>query len=115
MPIVRAEVSSMQERPRSLLVLQNGLFGHSENWNVILEAMEVRHSKALDERSTVVLVGKSNERFGTFDGMDECGVRLATEVQEFIAQHSTLEDISFIGHSMGGKLPSLPEAGACIL
>ena len=108
MPITLASTSktSMSTKspsvsaPLHLVVLSNGLFGHSENWNGIVSAM---NESQLDER-LLVLVAKSNERLSTFQGMDSCGTRLAEEVRECVTRHSTLQSISFIGHSMGGLL-----------
>jgi hypothetical protein len=102
MPVLRASAMSKQERPPThLLVLQNGLFGHTSNWLGILDAME--RSAALDE-SMVVLIGSKNERWDTFGGIDLCGKRLSEEVIEFAAKNQTLESISFVGHSMGGLI-----------
>lgn len=40
----------------------------------------------------------------TFDGIDNCGKRLATELRECVEAHPELKYISVIGHSMGGLI-----------
>jgi triacylglycerol esterase/lipase EstA (alpha/beta hydrolase family) len=40
----------------------------------------------------------------TYQGIDKCGDRLASEILALVEQHQNLEYISMLGHSMGGLL-----------
>ena len=42
--------------------------------------------------------------FQTFDGIDSCGDRLTSEIQQKVKQYPSLNKISLLGHSMGGLL-----------
>ena len=44
------------------------------------------------------------ERLQTFQGIDTCGDRLASEILQLVRQHHGLQYISLIGHSMGGLI-----------
>ncbi len=85
--------------PHHLVVCVNGLFSCAKHWDT---------SKAiLQERlGSTVLVhpSQANERFDTYRGIDECGLRLADEIRGVVAKHSSLEEITFIGHSLGGLI-----------
>lgn len=49
----------------------------------------------------------------TFEGIDSCGDRLATEIKAKVQQHQSLTKISFIGHSMGGLLVRYAAGRTC--
>jgi len=40
----------------------------------------------------------------TYQGIDRCGDRLAEEVRAYVEEHSALQRISVVGHSMGGLI-----------
>ncbi|KAK9829760.1 hypothetical protein WJX72_007706 [[Myrmecia] bisecta] len=83
---------------KHLVVLVNGLFGTSANWEVVRNYL-VRYT---DAQTTLLIASEVNRLLQTFDGIDSCGQRLAEEIQAVVAEHGTLVRISVIGHSMGG-------------
>lgn len=48
----------------------------------------------------------------TYDGIDTCGDRLAVEIEHKAQEYPSLQNISLLGHSMGGLLVRYA-AGAC--
>ena len=89
--------------PRThLVVLVHGLVGNASNWDVTRAALE-RHAPA----DWTILASNANAARRTFDGVDACGERLAAEVRDAVATAggaSTIDRISFVGHSMGGLI-----------
>lgn len=86
--------------PTHLWILVNGLFGYPANWDVI-NSLLLTH---LDKHHNLIHVSSSNQYLDTYHGIDICGQRLSHEIVSIIAKHSTLREISIIGHSMGGLI-----------
>ena len=51
----------------------------------------------------------------TYDGIDTCGNRLAAEIKHKVKEHPALQNISLLGHSMGGLLVRYAAGGRCTL
>ena len=83
-----------------LVVLVNGLLGNSSNWECFISNLEA------DNRTGHFLLhpSRTNNMFGTYEGIDVCGQRLVEEIQEVVAENPGLQHISLVGHSMGGLL-----------
>ena len=81
-----------------LFVLVHGFQGSSIDMKLLKNSISMVHPEA------IFLLSKSNEN-KTEESLEEMGVRLAAEVEEFIEQYcpgSSLSRLSFIAHSMGG-------------
>lgn len=55
----------------------------------------------------------SCEFLQTYDGIDTCGDRLALETENKVKQYPSLQNISLLGHSMGGLLVRYAAGGYC--
>lgn len=89
-----------------MFVLVHGFQGSSIDMKLLKNSISMVHPEA------IFLLSKSNES-QTEGNIEEMGVRLAAEVEEFIDQYcpgSSLGRLSFIAHSMGGLIAraSLP-------
>lgn len=51
----------------------------------------------------------------TYDGIDTCGDRLALEVKHKVEEYPSLQNISLLGHSMGGLLVRYAAGDHCTL
>lgn len=86
---------------KHLVVFVHGLFAFPRVWNY--------SSKLLKEKmgpSALMFISTVNHQVfnGTNDGADQAGTRLAKEVLEVVSKHKKLEEISFVGMSMGGLI-----------
>ena len=69
-----------------VIVLVNGLFGSSQNWDVVLEKLQERLPAAsLD--STLIVASRASSRTETYDGIDRCltGWKLHLPLEQNIA------------------------------
>lgn len=83
-----------------LVVLVNGLLGNSSNWECFISNL-----KADDGTGHFLLhPSRTNNMFGTYEGIDVCGQRLVEEIRDVVSENPGLEHISLVGHSMGGLL-----------
>lgn len=74
-------------------LILHGLFGSSDNWHT--------HGKRLSEYFEVYLIDQRNH--GDSDWSDEFSYDLmAEDLHQFIEEHG-LENLTILGHSMGGK------------
>ncbi|RMZ57601.1 hypothetical protein APUTEX25_001801 [Auxenochlorella protothecoides] len=73
----------------------HGLFGSRANWKVIAE--ELRDAMR-EEEGILFYISE------TYEGIDGCGERLVEEIHGLMAQYPLLEEISILGHSMGGLI-----------
>ena len=83
-----------------LFVLVHGFQGSSIDMKLLKNSIATVHPEA------IFLLSKKNEN-DTEGDIEEMGVRLAVEVEEFIEQYcpgSSLGRLSFIAHSMGGLI-----------
>lgn len=109
-----------------LVVMANGLFGKSSNWDVIIEELQqtnlnLSHTLLVASNansltqvwtvfSTTAPVVQLDHLFNhccflqTYDGIDTCGDRLASEIKNKVKEYPSLQNISLLGHSMGGLL-----------
>ena len=116
---------------KHIIVMANGLFGTSSNWDVVVEDLE----KQLDISQTLLVASDANSLtqvaptiilpcveencwlhsnhmcLQTYDGIDTCGDRLALEIQSKVEEYPSLEKISLLGHSMGGLLVRFAAGG----
>ena len=109
------------------MVLVNGLMGNKRNWSYIRKQLEAYCREQNPENGLMVHVSTSNVYFATMNvrkyasrplparhhwpcalalnpmsqGIDACGERLAGEIRAVIVQHPSLQEISFISHSLG--------------
>lgn len=83
---------------KHLIVLQHGLFGCSQ----FMKGFKDRVS-ALMPNSIVFTPTVNNLLYSTY-GMKMCGIKMMEEIENVIENNSSLETISFIGHSFGGIL-----------
>ena len=89
-------------QPEHLVILVNGLFGSVRNWRAIDNAIRSRAKR--ESRRVLVHSTRANSYFQTFDGVDVCSERLASEVLAIVEANRSLKNISVIGHSLGGVL-----------
>ncbi|KAL6778698.1 CPL18 [Auxenochlorella protothecoides x Auxenochlorella symbiontica] len=87
--------------PRHLFCMVHGLFGSRANWKVIAE--ELRDAMR-EEEGILFYISEVNEFKKTYEGIDGCGERLVEEIHGLMAQYPLLEEISILGHSMGGLI-----------
>ena len=83
---------------KHLIILQNGLNG----WNRSMNSIKSHLCPLLGDNFTIV-ISTINDFHRTWDGIDECGLRLAEFIKEQCADGS-FNKISFIAHSMGGLM-----------
>lgn len=83
--------------PTHLLVMVNGLIGSAHNWRYAAKQFLKTHPQDI-----IVHCSERNSSLLTFNGVDVMGNRLANEVTSVIKRHPGLQNISFIGHSLGG-------------
>ena len=84
--------------PRHLVVLLHGIWGFDHQW-ARFAARLAAHPAA---GALLVHAAAANASTATADGVDACGRRAAAEVRRVVNSHPSLEEISIIGHSMGG-------------
>mmetsp|Transcript_15010 Transcript_15010/g.39715 ORF Transcript_15010/g.39715 Transcript_15010/m.39715 type:complete len:457 (-) Transcript_15010:13-1383(-) len=89
-----------------LVVLQHGLWGNAQN---LAELERMLRSQA--GPNVEILNSKVNEHgkaFQTYDGVDQCGLRLAAEVVRVVnslaSSDRQVTHISFVGYSLGGLI-----------
>ncbi|KAK9827864.1 hypothetical protein WJX74_006695 [Apatococcus lobatus] len=87
-------------RKTHLVVMVNGLFGRPSNWKYVVSQLEA----TIDMQHTVLLVSAANSGFQTYRGIDRCGDALVAEINTTAPEYPGLQQISFIGHSLGGLL-----------
>ncbi|KAK1413005.1 hypothetical protein QVD17_34687 [Tagetes erecta] len=85
--------------PTHLIVMVNGLIGSAHNWRFAAKQFLKKYPEDI-----VVHCSKRNSSLLTFNGVDVMGNRLANEVVSVIKRHPNLQQISFIGHSLGGLI-----------
>ncbi|KAL3162411.1 hypothetical protein ABBQ32_010082 [Trebouxia sp. C0010 RCD-2024] len=81
--------------------MANGLFGRSSNWDVIIAELQKSN---LDLNHMLLVASNANSLTQTYDGIDTCGDRLAVEIEHKVKEYPSLQNISLLGHSMGGLL-----------
>jgi hypothetical protein len=84
--------------PEHLVLLVSGLNGSRHNWRAIGGFLAAE----LDPAATLLHASTASERGATYEGVDACGRRLATEIEGLAAAHPSLRRLSVVGHSMGG-------------
>ena len=85
--------------PSHLVVCVNGLFSCAKHWDTAKAILQERLGSTV-----LVHPSQANERFDTYRGIDQCGLNLADEIRGVVAKHSSLKEITFIGHSLGGLI-----------
>eukprot|EP00798_Chlamydomonas_sp_ICE-L_P017627 gene17627-23968_t len=78
----------------------NGLFSCADHWDNCKHVIEQK----VGREDVMVHASCVNEFQYTFHGIDCCGHRLASEICDIVEKHDSLEEISVIGHSMGGLI-----------
>ncbi|XAR48455.1 hypothetical protein NMG60_11031277 [Bertholletia excelsa] len=86
-------------RPTHLVVTVNGIIGCAENWRYAAKQLLKKYPQ-----DVIVHCSESNSSTLTFQGVDKMGSRLADEVVSVIKRYPGLQNISFIGHSLGGLI-----------
>ncbi|MCO5594338.1 hypothetical protein L7F22_048368 [Adiantum nelumboides] len=82
---------------RHLLVLVHGILSGPSDWNYVVSELKKRLSGQF-----LIYASAANSFVQTLSGIDVAGRRLAEEVKEVIQRNPGLEQISFVGHSLGG-------------
>ena len=84
-----------------LIVFAHGLNGTGRDFDNL-----IRHvSEAFGENLPNVRLHAANcnaSVFGTYDGVVAAGLRLASEISMVAAEMPALEEVSVVGHSLGG-------------
>jgi len=83
--------------PIHLIVLSHGLMGSKGD----LQNLALLLNKK-SQGSALVHLSDSNSFSKTLEGIEIGGKRLAEEIREILALHSTIREISFVGNSLGG-------------
>ncbi|MEW5310964.1 MAG: hypothetical protein WDW38_002715 [Sanguina aurantia] len=88
-----------------LLILQHGLWGTASNLDWLEQLIQKEYAASASP-SLRVLNSRVNEKNLTYDGVDICGTRVASLVQDTVAslaaQGQTVTHLSFVGYSLGG-------------
>ncbi|KAH7430882.1 hypothetical protein KP509_08G018700 [Ceratopteris richardii] len=82
---------------RHLLVLVHGILSGPSDWNYVVTELKKRLNGKF-----LIYASAANSFIQTLSGIDVAGKRLAEEVKEVIKKNPGLEEISFLGHSLGG-------------
>eukprot|EP00033_Pygsuia_biforma_P002527 GCRY01002798.1.p1 GENE.GCRY01002798.1~~GCRY01002798.1.p1 ORF type:complete len:480 (-),score=56.07 GCRY01002798.1:273-1712(-) len=83
---------------RHLVLLQHGMSGSVSDFTVLESKLKEKWGDKL-----LTHIASSNDGyFLTWDGIENGGARLAHEVLEILVQHPEIDELSFIGHSLGG-------------
>lgn len=93
-----ASSSTQAVDPTHLLVLVHGLGGSSEDLSFLRWCVRRRAQGHMLVHSAQC----NDEPMKTFDGIEEGGSRLASEVRDLVSQNPSLHEISFVGNSLGG-------------
>lgn len=96
-PTAEAGLNGKDQPPTHLIVTVNGIIGSAQNWRYAAKQFVKAYPSEV-----VVHCSESNSSMLTLDGVDVMGKRLADEVISVVGRHSSLEKISFVGHSLGG-------------
>ncbi|KAI5070038.1 hypothetical protein GOP47_0014381 [Adiantum capillus-veneris] len=86
-----------EHQHRHLLVLVHGILSGPSDWNYVVTELKKRLIGEF-----LIYASAANSFVQTLSGIDVAGRRLAEEVKEVIKKNPGLEQISFVGHSLGG-------------
>eukprot|EP00745_Piridium_sociabile_P029751 TRINITY_DN49144_c0_g1_i1.p1 TRINITY_DN49144_c0_g1~~TRINITY_DN49144_c0_g1_i1.p1 ORF type:complete len:600 (-),score=41.66 TRINITY_DN49144_c0_g1_i1:206-2005(-) len=93
--------------PKHLVFMSHGWTGVPSNMDVLLE--EIQNHIRETNPSACVLFHKAHANWGAFrsffttsDGVDIGGQRIVEEIREIIANNPSLEELTFVAHSLGG-------------
>uniref|UniRef100_A0A7S3GE09 DUF676 domain-containing protein n=1 Tax=Palpitomonas bilix TaxID=652834 RepID=A0A7S3GE09_9EUKA len=102
-PVERLPQKVVKGKERHLVICVHGFMGHPCNCDGIAEVVSER------ERDVVVYKSYANWEWPlpyslrpTLDGVEKGGLRLAAELEAFVARHPDLETVSLVGISLGG-------------
>lgn len=73
--------------PQHLILLVNGLLGSASHWNFLKSQLQL----GLDPCDVLVHASIENTRFRTYQGIDVCGERLKTELEQLVAANPHLK------------------------
>jgi hypothetical protein len=76
-----------------LVVLAHGLMGMPRDLDYL--------GQRLDDRCCVLL-SESNKLLNSLKGVRDGGAKLASEVRQYVEKHQGIQEISFVGNSLGG-------------
>ncbi|KAJ1610159.1 hypothetical protein OIY81_1279 [Cryptosporidium canis] len=112
------QIRASCNNPNHIIVMTHGWAGTPANMDVLAERIINKHNYLIDnERSEnekmqepdCILIYKVHSNWGYFrsifitsDGIENGALRMSKEIQQVIMKTSSLEKISFIGHSLGG-------------
>lgn len=96
-PVVAPKPKTTEHQYRHLLVLVHGILSGPSDWNYVVTELKKRLSSKV-----LIYASGANSFVQTLSGIDVAGRRLAEEVKEVIKRNPSLEQISFVGHSLGG-------------
>lgn len=89
--------TSEQPQYRHLLVLVHGILSGPNDWKYVATELKKRLSSRF-----LIYASAANSFVQTLSGIDVAGRRLAEEIKGVITKNPSLEQISFLGHSLGG-------------
>lgn len=105
--MLELERGSTGKKPCHLVVLVHGLWGNRSHLdymsNALKESFESREDTCSKEE-LVVYTPHLNEGYKTYDGIDVCGVRVASEIEEQIVSLGSVTKFSICGYSLGGLI-----------
>ncbi|XP_019052220.1 PREDICTED: putative lipase YOR059C isoform X3 [Nelumbo nucifera] len=96
-PVTESGNNGDHHVPTHLVVMVNGITGSARDWKYAAKQFRKRFPQDI-----LVHCSECNSSMLTFDGIDIMGERLANEVRSIIEHNPGLQNISFIGHSLGG-------------
>ena len=77
------------------LIIMHGLFGSADNWNTLAKEFALKYSVyVLDMRNHGLSPHESEFNY----------VVMANDLNDFLVEHQLEDNVSIIGHSMGGKV-----------
>eukprot|EP00288_Rhodomonas_lens_P015143 CAMPEP_0177714272 /NCGR_PEP_ID=MMETSP0484_2-20121128/13376_1 /TAXON_ID=354590 /ORGANISM="Rhodomonas lens, Strain RHODO" /LENGTH=385 /DNA_ID=CAMNT_0019226201 /DNA_START=26 /DNA_END=1183 /DNA_ORIENTATION=- len=107
----KAAEAAQEAEPHYLIVLCHGLSGTANDLNYLKRAIDnlatattPSSGEGLPGFRRVLVHGSSCNVGKTFEGVEAAGLRLAEEVLSLVETFPRLQQISFVGHSLGGLL-----------
>uniref|UniRef100_M4C5Q7 DUF676 domain-containing protein n=1 Tax=Hyaloperonospora arabidopsidis (strain Emoy2) TaxID=559515 RepID=M4C5Q7_HYAAE len=101
-PIPATPKNMSLESASHLVILQHGLLGSKHDFDRFAQLFRTHLEEADDLVYIHAAESNGSGFFRTFDGIDQGGERLATEIQQVATQMPQLQKLSMIGHSLGG-------------
>ncbi|CAR21922.1 lipase ROG1 family protein [Lachancea thermotolerans CBS 6340] len=90
-----------------LVVLVHGLWGNRSHLEYISNALKTEfdsRNRSNSGEQLFVYTAHLNEGYKTYDGIDVCGVRVASEIEEQISALGSVTKFSICGYSLGGLI-----------